>query len=385
MNRRRKIPKYRLHKPSGQAVVTLSGLDVYLGEHGSAVSRVNYDREVAEWLANGRRLAPDPQEETHLSVSEVLLRYWEHADTYYQQDGKASPEWFHLRGALKVVRRLYGQTLAADFGPLRLKACRQALLERDQVRRTINQNVGRIKRVFRWAVENELVPASVYHGLQAVAGLKRGRTEARESDGVRPVPDEDVEATLPHVSKPVAAMIRLQLLTGMRPGEVVIMRKEDLDREQRIWVYRPATHKNAHRGHRREIYVGPQGQTVLWPFVQATESGHLFSPREAEEARNAGRRVRKTAGKRRKSKRSRPWRDRYDVASYRRAITRACEKAGIDRWSPHRLRHSAATRLRREFGIEAARVILGHRSASMTELYAEIDRNRALEVMSEVG
>jgi len=132
---------------------------------------MEYDRLVAEWLANGRELPPDPMEGPGLTVTEVMLRYWNFADGYYQWDGKPSPEWYHIRTALKVVRRLYGRTPAAEFGPLALKACRQEFLNRKQNRRTINQNVGRVKRMFRWAVENELVPPGLYHGLQAVAGF----------------------------------------------------------------------------------------------------------------------------------------------------------------------------------------------------------------------
>ena len=55
------------------------------------------------------------------------------------------------------------------------------------------------------------------------------------------------------------------------------------------------------------------------------------------------------------------------------------------RWSPNRLRHSAATHLRKQFGIEAARVVLGHSSAGVTEIYAEQDLQRAAEIMGRVG
>ena len=75
MSRRKRLPKYRLHRPSGQAVVTLSGRDIYLGAHDSEVSRVEYDRLVAAWLVNGRSLPPDPQDEVGLTVAEVMLRY----------------------------------------------------------------------------------------------------------------------------------------------------------------------------------------------------------------------------------------------------------------------------------------------------------------------
>ncbi len=180
-------------------------------------------------------------------------------------------------------------------------------------------------------------------------------------------------------------MVRLQLLTGMRPGEAVIMRAEDIDREHDIWVYRPATHKNAHRGHERAVYIGPQGQQVLWPFLQGKGQGALFSPREAEEERNERKRKGKDKAGRRKGRKAPRWLEQYDVASYRRSIRRACERAEIEPWSPHRLRHTSATRIRQQFGIEAARVILGHRSAAVTEIYAEIDKEKALQVMQSVG
>ena len=298
---------------------------------------------------------------------------------------KPSPEWYHIRTALRVIRRLYGRTKAAEFGPLALTACQEQFLKRGQNRRTINQNVGRVKRMFRWAVKKELVPRDLYHGLQAVDGLKRGRTEARESEGVKPVPDAHVEAVLPKVSRQIAAMINLQLLTGMRPGEVVIMRVQDVNRSEPTWVYRPTTHKNTHRGHDRNVYLGPKAQKVVWPFLQGKEAGYLFSPREAEEERNAGKRAGKSKPSRRRGRKAPRWREHYDVASYRRAIRRGCELANVEPWSPHRLRHSAATRIRKEFGIEAARVILGHRSAAVTEIYAEIDQDKALEVVAEAG
>jgi integrase len=72
---------------------------------------------------------------------------------------------------------------------------------------------------------------------------------------IRPVAEHVVEATLPHVRPQVAAMVRLQLLTGMRPGEVVAMRGCDLEMREKVWLYRPGSdqgphgkHKTAYRG-----------------------------------------------------------------------------------------------------------------------------------------
>jgi len=389
MSQRRRIPKYRLHKPSGQAVVTLSGRDVYLGKHGSQVSRDEYDRHIAEWLANGRQSTEEAPDRPALTVGEVILRYWEHAQGYYQKDGKPTTELGHVKCALRLVRRLYSRERADSFGPLALKACREEFLNAGQKRLTINQNVGRIKRLFRWAVEQELVGRSVAHGLDAVKGLKRGRTEAPEGQPVKPVPDADVDAVLPHLGAAVRAMVELQRLTGMRSGEVVLMRPGDIDRSGAVWVYRPAQHKTQHHGHERLVPLGPKAQGILEPFLDRDALAYLFSPKEAEEARHAKRtltaRRRSNKQKRRAKRPQRKWRERYDSASYRRAIQRACDKAGVDSWHPHRLRHNAATALREQFGIEAARVILGHRSAAVTEIYAEVNRDRAMEVMAKFG
>jgi integrase len=248
--------------------------------------------------------------------------------------------------------------------------------------------------MFKWGVGEELIPGSVLEALRAVPGLRRGRTEAPESEPVKPVPDEHVDAVKPHVSKQIWAMIELQRLTGMRPGEVVSMRGCDLDTTgKRLWIYRPATHKTANRGHAREIELGPRARKVLRPFLKRDLAEHLFSPRDAErERRAAAHAKRKTPascgnvpGSNRKIQPTRSPRECYDTGTYRRAIVRACEAANVPTWHPHQLRHTYATRVRREYGIETARILLGHQSAVTSELYAEIDRTKARKVVAKIG
>lgn len=151
------------------------------------------------------------------------------------------------------MRRLYGGASASDFGPKKLKAIRRQLIEDGLSRGVVNTRVGQIKRPFQWAVAEELAPPAVYRGLQAVAGLSFGRSSARVTEPVRPVPDLYVAAVLPFVSPHVAAMIKLQRVTGMRPGELVIMRPCDIDMTGDVWIYSPFDHKNRWRGHRKQI------------------------------------------------------------------------------------------------------------------------------------
>jgi integrase len=307
------------------------------------------------------------------------------------------------------LRELYGRTPAADFGPLALKAVRQHMIDIQKLcRNEINKRLGRIKRVFKWAVAEELIPSSVFEALRAVEGLRRGRTTARENEPVRPVDDVHVEALLPLVSPQIAAMIRLQRLTGMRPGEVVQMRLCDLDQTGETWIYRPQNHKTDYLGHGKQIPLGPQAQVVLMPFLQRTPEAHLFSPREAEAWRNEqrstyrkpnrktkvypcelrGRERRKQAARQRVSKR--PKRDCFDVDSYRRAITYGIQKAkqlkiDIPHWHPHQLRHTRGTEIRRAYGLEAAQVALGHARIDVTEIYAERNHQLAEKIAREMG
>jgi len=402
------VPAYCRHRASGKAIVRINGHDHYLGPYDSKESRAEYDRVVAEWLASGRQFTPpETAEEQSPFVNEVLLAYVEFAEKHYSDGQQVSTELANVKHAIKVVKQLYGHTPADQFGPLALKAIRQHMIENQKLSRSeINKRIGRIKRVFKWAVSEELVPPSVFEGLRTVDGLRRGRTSARETAPVKPVDDAVVEATLKFTSPQVAAMIRLQRITGMRPGEVTMMRAGDIDQTEEVWVYRPAKHKTAHLGVRKEVPLGPKAQEILQPFVQRAPDSYLFSPREAEEWRNAQRAVnrnpnRKTkifacelrARNRRRAKhrpRQSPIQDNYNTISYRRAICHAIAKAKragitIPHWHPHQLRHTRATEVRRCYGVEAAQVALCHARADVTEIYAERNFSLAAKIAKEMG
>jgi integrase len=442
MPRRNTIPAYRLHRQSGQAIVTLpDGLggrrDVLLGKHGTAKSRVEYARVIAEWEANGRRLSAAEASAPGLSVNELALAYWKFAESYYGLDRRSGTA-FNIRDVLRVLKALYGHTPAAAFGPLALKACRAEMVKKGWSRNYVNSQVDRLRRVFRWGASEQLVPAAVHQALKTVEGLRRGRTEARETNKVRPVTSEQVEATLPHMPATVRAMVNYQLLTGCRPDEVCRLRPLDLDMSNpACWVYRPGSdqgehgeHKTAHHGHDRLILIGPRAQEVLRPYLGTRLDAYCFSPAESERHRSAQRREgRQTPltpsqrGRKPKAGRKRAPAGRYPVTSYRNAIYRACDRAFSlpgrlaprqdekgkresraawwarltveereavrawrreHRWHPNRLRHSRATELRR-YGLDVVKTILGHSKVETTQIYSEKDVAAAMEVVSKIG
>jgi integrase len=220
-----------LHKASGQAVVTLNGFDHYLGDHGSNASRNAYQRKVSEWLSSQKLGTIHPaRDQTDVTIDEIFVRYWAHVKAYYVKDGQPTGEQHALRSALTPLVSMYGPTEAAAFGPLELKAVREMMIEQKLSRRLINQRVHRIRRMFKWAVENAYLSSVIFHGLQAVSPLKRGRCAAPDAEPVRPLPQDIFDATCLYMSPEVKAMAEIQWHTGMRPGEVVMIRGRDIDR-----------------------------------------------------------------------------------------------------------------------------------------------------------
>lgn len=382
-----RLPKYRHHRASGQAVVTLSGVDHYLGPHGTKASKREYDRVTAEWLANGRRLLEATDD---ITIVEMLVAFRRFAVGHYRKNGKPTRSLGNIDDAIRPLKLLYGRECVSDFGPLKLLAL-QSVLAKELSRRTVNDRVDAIKRMFRWAVSRELAPPSIAHALDTVRGLQRGRTEAAEPQPIKPVPDATIEATLPHLPTVVADMVRLQRLTGCRPGEVCALRPCDIERAGDVWTYRPESHKTEHHGRERVIYIGPRAQDILRHYLLRDTDAYCFCPRDSEKQRKAKmREARKTPVQpsqvdRRKRRPRRIPRECYDKCSYYRAIIRACERAGVEPWGPNRLRHTAATEIRKRFGLEAAQVILGHSRADVTQIYAARDEARGLEVVRQIG
>lgn len=410
-----KPPAYRRHA-TGQATVRIAGRDHYLGEHGTRASYARYQHLVGAWIEAGcpRPWAPpeerehEPQAAPRLMIGELVLKYLDHAEVYYRKHGEVTGEVNVCKRALSFLTERYKYADPATFGPLALRGVREAMIAELIKRPTVNAYVNRIRRVFKWAVAQEMVAPSVYEALRALDGLRRGRCAAPEPPGVRPVSEADVAKVREHLSAEVRAMVDLQLLTGMRPGEVVALRAGDIERAKDAWIYRPQGHKTEHFGRERRVLLGPKAREILEPWLVRYPTGFLFAPDRAELARHKlQRKNRKTKlwpshKNRKRAPVPRLFRDHYSTGSYARAIAYGCQKFNENEaeaarkrgdekepvaieWSPNQLRHTAATRIRREFGLEMARVVLGHSSAVTTEIYAEIDLGKAAAVMAKFG
>jgi integrase len=427
-------PAYRHYKPKDLAVVRLGGKDFYLGRYNSLESWERYHRLLAERHKGsiGAPTSPQAAPIPPSTITQLCIGYYHHAQTYYVMNGRPTRQVSLIRYSLKVLRQLFGSTLAKDFGPIALRTCQAEFARIGLCRNEINRRVSLIKAMFKWGVSQELVPASCWQALLAVSGLRKGRTEARESEPVGPVPEAIVERTLEHLCPTVIAMVRLQLVTAMRPGELVTMKAGDLDMSGPIWEYRPGSHKTQHHDKTRLIMIGPRGQEIIKQFLSLDIGSYLFNPQRAHAEQMANRRARRRTKlwpsheqyheKQRAARGRKPLGDHYSVNAYRIAISHACDvafphpelperfegeparefvrrraawrrehKAEIStwrkahRWHPNQLRHSAATLIRKHYGAESSQAVLGHAQLQTTEIYAERDLNVARQIMQEIG
>ncbi|BBO33790.1 tyrosine-type recombinase/integrase [Lacipirellula parvula] len=415
-----RVPKYRLHKATGQALVEIRGRRTYLGKYDSPSSHERYRQIIAEFMSATLASAPTPQKSVKpLQVDELILLYFQFAKSYYVKDDEPTNEIVAIRAALRRLRAMYGSTPVSEFGPKAFKLVRESLIQERLSRKYVNDSMARVARMFRWAVAEELIAPVVFQALGSVPGLRKGRTNAKETAPIGPVSDVIVEATLPFLPDVVADMVRLQRLTGMRPAEVCILRPGDIDRSGEIWTYRPSRHKTEHAGKDRTIAFGPKAQEILLRYLARPGEMHCFRPCDSERRRrslrHAARQTPLSCGNKpaieTNSRSKRPPGECYSPASYRRAIHRACDKAFPHpvfhqrreptltdaerlelaewarsvRWAPNQLRHSAATEIRRRFGLEAAQVILGHSAANVTQIYAERDSRLAVTIATAIG
>ncbi len=300
------------------------------------------------------------------SIGALWRTFQDHAAVYYRKPcGRPTGEASNLADAFRVVLELYAETPASAFTVAALRRCRDTLIDLELSRSTINARINRIRRVFTWAVSMELVPPHVLQSLRSLPALRRGRSDARESHPVLPVSWDTVTATLSQLHDPTKGIVETLWWTGMRVSEALGMRPLDLQMKGDVWLYVPKEHKTEHLGHQRVIPLGPQAQAVVNRCLRGIES--LLFPDEHTRVFEF------------------PNGRCHTPKSLRQAVQRAAARAGVPLWTPLQLRHAAATRLRAEVGLEAARVVLGHSSPATTEIYAEIDRNKARSLMLRYG
>jgi integrase len=318
-----------------------------------------------------------------------------------------------FRSAVTGLLQLYSGITVNSFTPKCLAAVQLHFTRhvgkngKRRSRQYCNTLASHIRTMFRWGVSQELVSPITADALKYVPPLRQGRTIAPESEPREDVPDDVVDATLPHLLPTVAAMVQVQRWATMRPNEVCRMRVGDIDmsRKDGIWLYKQPKHKGAWRGHKRIVPLGKPEQSLILPYLEGKSADQaVFSPKMAvqeRKTRDAARRKTKAQPSqvlRAEMHAANPKRrdhEHYSSRSYARSIERAIQKANrllpleqqIPHWFPYQLRHAGVTELVAEHdgNLDVARAVAGQKSISVTQGYNHADLKVAIEQAKKRG
>ncbi len=369
-----KDPKLRQRR--GLGCVWIDGRDYMLGPIETAPAR--YRLLLRRWRWNGCNMPPDLDGRT-VTVKRVIRDFVRWAEVPAQRKGAtkhrfAAKHLVNFRLSLQPLRDLFGWMPAGLLTTEELAEVRQVWIDDDLCTSTINARVRNIIRVWKYAsgeARPRLIPESAWLGLKAISHLRPGDEMLSGPQKVEPVSWPTVEATLPHLPTPVQRMVKLQWFTGMRPGEVCIMRWADINTGWdeidgvQVWSYTPERHKLSRQGQQRIIALGPMSQQVLIAARKADPLEHLFNPQDVRRNRRYG--------------------SAYTTQSYGNAIRRACAANGIEHWGPNRIRHAAATAADELLGVETAAELLGHTNTTTTERYLTRRRVHAMRYVAMHG
>lgn len=302
-----------------------------------------------------------------LTLSRLVGLYIAHAAVYYRQRHTGQPTREHLniasamRGLLATLpagieaRDLKAHHVSAWM--LRLATTPTQQNPRGCSRQYINACLGRLKRMLRWAQESGFLTASAIAPVLTIRPYVAHRSPAYEPPRREPADESAILAILPVVPPAAADFLELLSQTGARAGELLAATADDIKPEpgNRSGWLTVRQHKSAHKGHARSLPLrGAAWAIVTRRAAQAGPGGLLFPSR---------------AGK--------PW----TVGGMRGAIRKACQLAGVAKFTPHQVRHTVARRARRAAGLDAAQALLGHQSIEMTQHYAPVESALAMEAV----
>lgn len=354
MPKRTVVPSIFLHKTSGQAAFKHRGKFHYLGKWGSPDIQKVFAAKLQELqFSPGAFSLSDP---TMTAVMELFRKEYERRH--------ANSPWLSIKlskidSLVIVVKEVCPGLPASFFGPKWFRMVRERFAECGKRKRSaghINECMRLVREAVKWACGQEMLDYQTWERLRLVEPLSSDRIERQ------PVANEIVEATIPHCPYRTVVLIRLMQLTAARPREIMTMRAEHIDRNgpEGTWVYRPAVHKNQHRGKKRSIVFGGKAQRVLAEWLGEKTTGLVF-PSHLVPAIP------------------------YSHSGFCKSIRQACDRAKVQRWHPYQLRHARITELSEKQGREVAQAVAGHASIRMTQHYDHSQEQVAARVMKEAG
>jgi integrase len=362
---KKSVPKYRIHKASGQARVTLNNKTYYLGKYGTKKSWEKYYELIENYTRNKYHHNTDNKEintttpPTKTSINNITCHQ---LCIEFLDDNKKTlrkPAYSKYKSVIKTVLQYYKKIPVNDFAPNSLMFIQDKWVKMNYTKDTITAYSQALKNIFKWGHLHYYVKPDTLLDLKLTPNSPHDEN-IKENRKVSPVPLDLVEKTLPHLPQNVQDIIRLQLHTAARPQDICNMTKNEINTSQEIWIYNPLNHKTKHKNKTRIIPLGPNAQKILTPYLTNTpeHQQRLFY-----------------------TKKDKP----LTPNIYSQYIRHCCKKEKLPHWHPNQLRHTAATELRKRYGIENTKILLGHTSIRTTQIYAETDMQKALTISKEIG
>jgi len=401
-----KLPKYCRVPEKNIGYFWKDGKKIYLpGKYGSPESKAAYDRAMASLLEERvdekdeiKPSLPKITSTKDITVRELFVRFLKHAETYYMKNGKPTGEAEQFAYSLKIPKELFGDLKAAKFGKAELKFVQKEMIESGNLcRNTINKRIRKIKHVFKWAVEEDLIDEETALRISSVKPLKKGRTAAKDHPRRKAVKDTVIEATLPLLPRLVADMVQIQRLTGMRPDNIFSMTWDQIDTidddPDPVWIYAPS-HKTEDHDIFLPVPLTSKCQSILERYRDTPKDKIIFSPKRtvrelaAEKAAKRKSKRQPSQVKRYNNKQTRREHlvgDTYNAGSYRKCIQCAIKRYNkaeneaakkenrepvlLPMWCPYQIRHTKASEVYRILGKEAVQALYAHTSVATSEIY----------------
>lgn len=340
------VPKYYVDS-TGRAFTKVDGRKISLGLDSDSEAHDRFVKIKDDCRKGLARAIAEKSYRSSLTINELLLLFVEQELPRF-----SSSERDCQSSAIRILRETFGITPIDEFGPNRLRQVRDAMIAGDEhatdadgspkprkpwSRKTVNRQVKRIQAIFRWGVSIEVVPADVATRLSMLRMLRKGETSAAEAVPRMAVADSSIEAVRAELKPLYLDVFELLRLTAARPGEILKLTSGMIDRRGEEWVVELMSHKNQHKDKPRYLIFNRPAQAILLRHLKADPDARLFPVR---------------------------------VDTFGTAVKRACRKAKVAEFCPHRLRHTAVTKVVEREGLDVAQAVAGHSSAEMTRLYS---------------
>jgi len=299
-------------------------------------------------------MTPDPPAVAAASMTlrELVDAFMDHARVYYRRRHGGEPTREHLNCSTTLERfvRYAGEgRLGANMTRHQVRAWLDQLVAEDLSRGYVNACLSRLRRFVRWCVDLDYLPIAVQVELSTLRPLPAHRSRARETPPRRPAVLDHVRLAMPLLPPHARDVCHLLMLTAMRLSEVLEAVSGDIHVDDHGARFTPRQHKTAHHNKARVIPLSGQALSIVQRYWHPLcPDDPLFSA-----PRSRSRRF-------------------YSDDALRKAIARACTKAGVPAFTPHQIRHAVARFVRQSHGLDAACALLGHSSTAMTEHYAPL-------------